>query len=75
VEPGARLVGPALVLDGAVVEAGAEVGPDAVIGRGCRVPRGAVVKDAVLWDGTALAPGERVEGAIAAGVARVPAGK
>jgi mannose-1-phosphate guanylyltransferase len=42
-----------------------------VVGRGCRVPLGAVVRDAVLWDGTVLAPGERVEGAIAAGVARV----
>jgi mannose-1-phosphate guanylyltransferase len=75
IDPAARLAGPALVLEGAIVEAGAEVGPDAVVGRRCRVPRGASVKDAVLWDGTALASGERVERAIAAGVARVPAEK
>jgi len=71
IAPGATVAGPALLLDGAVVEAGAEVGPDAVVGRGCRVPAGAVVRDAALWDGTALAPGERVEGAIAAGTLRV----
>jgi mannose-1-phosphate guanylyltransferase len=71
VDRAARLAGPSLVLEGAVVEAGAEVGPHAVVGRGCRVPAGAVVRDAVLWDGTALAPGERVERAIAAGQERV----
>jgi mannose-1-phosphate guanylyltransferase len=37
------------------------------------VPAGAAVEDAVLWDGTALAPGERVVHAIAAGAERVPA--
>jgi mannose-1-phosphate guanylyltransferase len=61
------------VLDGAVVESRASVGPDAVIGRGCRVPRGAAVTDAVVWDGTVLAPGERLERAIAAGDLRASA--
>jgi mannose-1-phosphate guanylyltransferase len=41
------------------------------VGAGCTVPEGATVEDAVLWDGTALAPGERVEHAIAAGSLRV----
>jgi len=71
VDRAARLVGPALVLDGAIVEAGAEVGPNAVVGRAARVPAGARVREAVLWDGTALAPGERVDRAIAAGGERV----
>lgn len=74
VAPGARLEGPALVLGGASVEAGAEVGPGAVVGPGCLVPRGARVRDAVLWEGTRLAPGERVEGAVASGAVRVPRG-
>jgi mannose-1-phosphate guanylyltransferase len=72
VDPAATLLGPAMIGDGAVVEAGAAVGPDAVVGRGCRIAAGAVVREAVLWDGTALAPGERVERAIAAGDVRVP---
>lgn len=71
VDPGARLAGPALVCAGAEVAAGAEVGPGAVVGAGCRVPAGAAVRGAVLWEGTALAPGEVVEGAIAAGADRV----
>jgi NDP-sugar pyrophosphorylase family protein len=43
------------------------------IGARCTVPAGATVKDAVLWDDTALAPGETVEHAIAAGDLRVGA--
>jgi len=37
----------------------------------CAVPAGAEVRDAILWDGTALAPGEALEHAIAAGGERV----
>jgi mannose-1-phosphate guanylyltransferase len=62
---------------------GVRVGPGATFGDGARlvapcfvgarahVPAGAVVEDAVLWEGTALAPGERVAHAIAAGPDRV----
>jgi mannose-1-phosphate guanylyltransferase len=57
----------------AVVEAGALVGEDVVLGAGCRVPGGARVARAVLWPGTALRPGEVVVDAIAAGDLRVPA--
>jgi mannose-1-phosphate guanylyltransferase len=71
VAPGARLHGPALIGAGAEIAAGAEVGPQAVIGAGCRVPAGAAVRRAVLWEGTALAPGEVVEDAVAAGADRV----
>ncbi len=46
---------------------------DAVVGEGCLVPAGAVVERAVLWDGTALAAGEQVVDAIAAGELRVSA--
>lgn len=71
VAAGARLHGPALIGAGADIEAGAEIGPEAVIGAGCRVPAGAAARRAVLWEGTALAPGEVVEDAIAAGEDRV----
>jgi mannose-1-phosphate guanylyltransferase len=77
VEPGARIdraarvAGPALILAGAEIAAGAAVGPGAVVGAGARVPAGATVEGAVVWGGTALAPGERVAGAIAADGDRV----
>lgn len=72
VDPGAILEGPVLLGDGAVVEAGARVGPRAVVGPGCRIGPGAAVREAVLWAGTSIAPGERVERAIAAGDVRLP---
>jgi mannose-1-phosphate guanylyltransferase len=72
VDPGARLEAPALVREGAEIAAGAVVGPAAVIGVGARVPAGATVREAVVWDGTALAPGEVLHGAVAAGGDRVP---
>jgi mannose-1-phosphate guanylyltransferase len=71
VAPGARMAGPAYLGPGARIEAGAEVGPEAVIGAGSVVPAGARVRRAVVWDGTALAPGERLELAVAAGALRV----
>jgi mannose-1-phosphate guanylyltransferase len=58
---------------GAVVEAGARVGPNVVVGAGSRVRAGAVLRDAVVWEGTEISPGERVERAIAAGAVRLSA--
>ncbi|BDG10360.1 sugar phosphate nucleotidyltransferase [Anaeromyxobacter paludicola] len=74
VHPQARLHGPALVCEGAEVGAFAEVGPGAVLEPGSRVGEGARVREAVLWEGTQVAAGERVERAVAAGTLRVPAG-
>jgi mannose-1-phosphate guanylyltransferase len=73
VDPAARLHGPVLVGPGAIVEAGAGVGPGAVLGAGSRVGRGATVERSVVWPGTAIAPGERLSRAVAAGGLRVPA--
>jgi mannose-1-phosphate guanylyltransferase len=73
VEPGALLRGPALLGAGARVERGAEVGPGVVLGAGCRVGTGAVLRRAVVWEGTAVAPGERLVDVVAAGPLRVPA--
>lgn len=72
IDPAAALTGPVLLGEGTIVEAGARVGPNVVVGPGGRIARDAVVRDAVLWEGTALSPGERVERAIAAGPIRVP---
>jgi mannose-1-phosphate guanylyltransferase len=71
VEAGARLHGPVLVGAGAIVARGAEVGPEAVVGAGARIPHGATLRRAVVWDGTGLAPGERVLDAVAAASDRV----
>jgi mannose-1-phosphate guanylyltransferase len=58
---------------GARVDPAARLTAPAFVGAGCLVPAGAAVEDAVLWEGTALAPGERVTHAIAAGADRVSA--
>jgi mannose-1-phosphate guanylyltransferase len=72
VDPSASVVGPVLLGEGVVVEPGARVGPGVVLGRGCRVGRGASIDRMVAWDGTAIAPGETLSGAVAAGDLRVP---
>ena len=73
VDAAATLAPPVLVGRGAEVAAGAAVGPAAVLGAGCRVAAGAEVRRAVVWEGTAVGPGERVVDAVAAGALRVPA--
>jgi mannose-1-phosphate guanylyltransferase len=55
------------------IDPSARIEPPAFIGERCTVPAGALVRDAVLWDDTSLAPGEAVEHAVAAGAERVPA--
>lgn len=72
-DPAARIAGPALILEGAQVAAGATVGPEAVVGRGVRVDAGASLVRAVAWDGTHVGAGERVEGAVAAPGVRMDA--
>lgn len=51
--------------------AGARLEAPAFVGQRCIVPAGARVRDAILWDDTALAPGETLEHAIAAGELRM----
>jgi mannose-1-phosphate guanylyltransferase len=55
------------------IDPAARIVAPAYIGARCTVPAGATVADAILWDDTALAPGETVEHGIAAGDLRVPA--
>jgi mannose-1-phosphate guanylyltransferase len=61
---------------GAAVHPSAEVQGEverAFVGAGARLGPGSTVREAVVWDGTEVAAGERVERAIAAGAARVAA--
>ena len=55
---------PFYVGPGCVVESGARIGPDAVLVAGVRVAAGAVVEDAVLWQGCEVGPEARIEGAL-----------
>jgi NDP-sugar pyrophosphorylase family protein len=47
----ARVAARTLVCPGAVIEDGAQVGPDVVIGKGARVRASAVLERAIVWDG------------------------
>ncbi len=65
-------IGPAARAAGSArIHASAHIEGPAFIGERCTVSAGALVRDAILWDDTALAPGEAVEHAIAAGAERV----
>jgi mannose-1-phosphate guanylyltransferase len=61
--PGRSYVGAGARIEGEAV--------DSVVGEGAVVPAGASVRRSVLWPGTKLEPGERLEGAIAAGSLRL----
>lgn len=50
VASGAKVLGPSLLMDGCVVEEGAEVLPYSVLGPKCRVGKGSVVSKSVLWE-------------------------
>jgi NDP-sugar pyrophosphorylase family protein len=64
VDPRAELVMPVRVAGGAIIEAGATVGPDVVIGPRARVRSGARVEKSVIWEGAV------VEGEVRATVVR-----
>jgi NDP-sugar pyrophosphorylase family protein len=63
-----------LVDASAEVADGAEVGPRAVLAPGCRVARGAEVRDSVLLDGCLVGEGARVSGSILAPGVEVASG-
>jgi NDP-sugar pyrophosphorylase family protein len=52
VEDGAVLEGPCFVDEGAVVKAGARIGPYSVVGRQCHLEEHAVLDRAILWANT-----------------------
>lgn len=59
VDPGARLCGPVLVMDGACIASGAMVLGPAILGSNTAVSKSSVVIDSVLWDGARI--GENCE--------------
>lgn len=52
VEPGAELIGPVYVDDGAIIKSGTRIGPYTVVGRQCQIEEGAVVENSILWPNT-----------------------
>jgi NDP-sugar pyrophosphorylase family protein len=52
-----RVTGPCVIGAGTRVEAGARVGPNAVLGGNCVVGAGARIEGAILWDGVTVGPG------------------
>ena len=71
VEP--TTAGMLIAADAAIAEE-ASVGPRAVVSAGCRVERGAEVRDSVLLDGCTVGRGAHVEGSVLAPGAEVEAG-
>jgi NDP-sugar pyrophosphorylase family protein len=49
VEDGVTIEGPCFIDDGAVVKAGARIGPYTVVGRQCHIEEHAVIERAILW--------------------------
>jgi NDP-sugar pyrophosphorylase family protein len=52
VEEGATLDGPCFIDAGAVVKAGARIGPYSVVGRECHIEEHAVIEQAIVWANT-----------------------
>ncbi|MCE9666268.1 NDP-sugar synthase [Myxococcus stipitatus] len=70
---GARVEGPAYLGRGARVAEGAFVGPSVAVEAGVEVGAGARLERAVVFEGTAVAPGEALTEVLAWGAHRVPA--
>jgi mannose-1-phosphate guanylyltransferase len=71
IDPGAAFEGPFYVGPGCRVAAGARIGPDAVLVADVRIGEGAQVRDSVLWRGSQVAAGARVEGALVGQAVRI----
>ena len=64
IENDVQIQGPCFLDEGAVVKAGAQLGPYAVIGRQVTVDERAQVRDSVVWANTSIGPDATVEGAL-----------
>jgi NDP-sugar pyrophosphorylase family protein len=64
VEEGAVLAGPCFVDEGALVKAGARVGPYAVVGRQTQIEENAIVEGAIVWPNCRISRDAEVRNAI-----------
>lgn len=74
VDSGAEVVGPVVLGRGAVVEAGARVGPAVAVGPDARICADAVVREAVVLEGAKVGDGAFVERAVVGFGSAVEAG-
>jgi len=65
VDEGVSIEGPCFVDEGAVVKAGAHIGPYSVIGRQCHIEEDAHVHGSILWQNTRVSSGALARDAIA----------
>ena len=70
----ARVQGPALLGTGTTIAGGARVGPDVVLGPGCRIEADVTITDSVLGAGTVVEVGATVQGLVSGTGARVGTG-
>jgi len=64
VEEGAIIEAPCFIDEGAVVKAGARIGPYSVIGRQCHIEEHAVVEQSILWSSTRVSQDAQVRRSI-----------
>src|SRR5262245_41775903 len=64
IDEGAILEGPCFVDEGAVVKAGARIGPYSVVGRQCFVEEKASIEQAILWANTRVCQEATIKRAI-----------
>ncbi len=64
VEEGAIIQAPCFIDEGAVVKAGARIGPYSVIGRQCHIEEHAVVEQSILWSSTRVSQEAQVRRSI-----------
>jgi len=72
--PAGSCITPVYIGDGVRIASGASVGPYAVLGAGCSIGAGAIVRNSVLWDAVTVEEGASIDGAIVASRALIGAG-
>ena len=68
---GAELTGPFYIGPGCRLAAGARIGPGAVLTQSVQVAAGAEVGDSVVWAGSVIGPGARIDGALLGAAVRI----
>ncbi len=73
-QAGVQIFPPIHVDNDVVIEPGAKIGPNVVLGKGCRIGADAAIVESILWDDVVVETGARIEGSIVAGGSRIGAG-